>query len=84
MDLIFRVKDSIGRDYTFTNGHTDYHMEMDEIKLIGSVVKIRSVDHIEGTRLIKNDFTSVMEIEDWMKSYSEFSLLEPGQAASDK
>ena len=51
-------------------------MELDEVKLIGSVVKIRSVDHIEATRLIRNDFTYVMELEDWMKSYREFSLLD--------
>lgn len=68
-DLILKVKDSIGSDYTFTNGQTDYHMTMDDIKLIGAVVKIRSIDRIEGTRLIKNDFTYVMELEEWMKSY---------------
>jgi hypothetical protein len=48
-------------------------MELNEVKLIGSVVKIRSIDRVEDTKLIRNDFTSVIEIEDWMKSYKELT-----------
>jgi hypothetical protein len=28
IDLILKVKDSIGKDYTFTNGVSDYHMQL--------------------------------------------------------
>lgn len=70
------VKDSLGKDYILTNGAKDFHATLDGVYLIGKVLRVRSVSAIEGNNLIPNEYTYVLEIEKWMKSYSELSLLD--------
>lgn len=70
MDLTLVVKDSMGKDYILTNGAKDYHASLDGVHLIGKVLRVRSISSIENNTLIPNEYTYVLEIEKWMKSYS--------------
>lgn len=75
-DLVLKVKDSVGNDYLLTNGAQGFTAKLDQKILVGSVVKIRSVDSLEGSHLVNNEYTYAMELEPWMKTYHELSLLE--------
>lgn len=76
LDLVLKVKDSVGNDYLLTNGTQDFTAKLDQKILVGSVVKIRSVDSLNGNHLVNNEYTYAMELEPWMKTYNELSFVE--------
>jgi hypothetical protein len=54
LDIVLKVKDSVGNDYILSNGVQDFTAKLDQKILVGSVVKIRSVGGLDGTHLINN------------------------------
>lgn len=62
-DLILRVKEAVNEQYVFTNGHQDFTTVLeDQRPLIGSVVRLRSISKVEGSKLIKNPYTWALEV----------------------